>query len=318
MTVALEHTDTVVNSVFSQTNKKRRTFGANGGDTTQAQQRMWLDAGYIKGDVDSEDNLGNFEYDLSHLTLGVDVAEFDKATLGVYFSAGSYDMDEHDRAVEKFSNDAYHLGIYLNQAEISNWRLQSVAGYAYGDHSSSRFIQLSTNSSTSTADYKSHSIYAGVMATTDWYSNDWVSLSPDLGLSYTYFEQQGFSEKGDPSLSLVLDDNDAQSIITSLGLSATFASLLSDYSIYPEAFIGYEHDWYASKNNEHEVSAGLVSNPSYKQPFVGQSRGENSTTLGLGLTSDVTSAFQINGGVSVSKNTHGDEWGGTISGSYQW
>lgn len=321
MTVAIEHTDTVINSVFSQIRKSAfsTNIGGTAGDGTPAtRERMWLDAGYIKGDVEGVDDLGNFDYSLSHLTFGIDVAEFDTAILGAYFSAGSYDMDEHDSAIEEFSNKAYHLGLYLNQPDIGQWQLRSLLGYAYGDHNSERYVQLSNTSSKPTADYNSHSIYAGVMATTSWYSNDWVSLSTDLGFNYVYFEQQGFSEKGDPSLSLQLDDSDAQSIITALGLSATFSSLFQSYAIYPEAYIRYEHDWYARKNNEHEVSAGLLSNPNYKLDFVGQSRGENAITAGVGLTSEVTSAFKINGGVSATETTHGKEWGGSISAIYQW
>jgi uncharacterized protein YhjY with autotransporter beta-barrel domain len=321
MTVALEHTDAVMNSVFSQLRKK--SFSPKRDEATKdvtaiTRQGMWLDAGYIKGDVEGEDNLGNFDYSLSHLTLGFDVAEFDKATLGVYLSAGSYDMDEHDRAVEDFSNDAYHFGVYFNQPDVGQLKLRSLLGYAYGDHSSSRLVQLSDTTSNATADFNSYSVYAGVMATMNWYSNDWVSLSPDLAFNYVYFEQEGFSEKGDPSLSLKLDDSDAQSIITSVGLSATFSSLSRNHAIYPEAYIRYEHDWYARKNNEHKVSAGLVSNPNYKQDFEGQSRGENSIIVGLGLTSDVTSALQINGEMTVTESTHGSESGGSISANYKW
>ena len=321
MTVALEHTDTVMNSVFSQL--RRHAFVANASGaiedaTPSARQGMWLDVGYAEGTVDGENNLGNFDYSLSHLTLGVDVATFDTATLGVYFSAGSYDMDEHDRIIEQFSNDTYHLGLYVNQPAVGNWKLRTLLGYAYGDHRSSRTVQVSNTSSFATADFDSHSIYAGVMATTNWYSNDWLMISPELGFNYTYFEQQEFSERGDPSLSLQLDDSDAQSIITSLGLTATFASLSQNHAIYPEAYVRYEHDWYARKNNGHIVSAGLVSNPNYKQDFEGQSRGEDSVTFGLGLTSAVSSAFQINGGISVTESTHGNEIGGSISASYKW
>ncbi|MBD1578041.1 autotransporter outer membrane beta-barrel domain-containing protein, partial [Vibrio sp. S11_S32] len=322
MTVALEHTDMVMNSVFSQVGRKAFSPNVDGAikDTTPAtRQRMWLDIGKIQGDVEGEEHLGDYDYNLSHLTLGGDIAEFDKATLGMYFSTGTYDMDEHDSASVTFSNKAYHLGLYLNQPDLGQWQLKSLLGYAYGNHSSSRGVQLSNLSTNATADYNSHSLYAGIMATTNWYSNDWVALSSGLGFNYVYFKQEGFSEKGDdPSLSLQLDDSDAQSIITSLGLSATFASLSENYAIYPEAYIRYEHDWYANKNNEHEVSAGLVSNPNYKQDFVGQSRGENSITVGLGLTSDVTSAVQINGGFTATESTHGSEWGGSLNVSYRW
>ena len=321
MTVALEHTDAVMNSVFFQLRKK--TFSPSSNSTIEdvtptTSQQVWLDAGYIKGDVEGEDDLGNFDYSLSHLTLGFDIADFDNDTLGVYLSAGSYDMDEHDRAVEDFSNDAYHFGLYFNQPDVGQWNLRSLVGYAYGDHRSSRLVQLSDSTSNATADFNSHSIYAGVMATMNWYRNDWVTLSPDFALNYVYFEQEGFSEKGDPNLSLQLDDSDAQSIITSVGLSATFSSLSQSHGVYPEAYIRYEHDWYANKNNEHKVSAGLVSTPNYKQNFEGQSRGENSIIVGLGLTSDLSSVLQINGGVTLTESTHGSEGGGSISASYRW
>ncbi|MEZ9701847.1 autotransporter outer membrane beta-barrel domain-containing protein [Vibrio sp. 10N.261.46.E12] len=322
MTVALEHTDMVMNSVFSQLGRK--AFTPNGNKdikdaTPTTRKRMWLDIGNIQGDIEGEDNLGNFDYSLSHLTLGGDIAEFDNSMLGMYFSAGTYDMDEHDSAKVKFSNTAYHLGLYLNQPDIGQWQLRSLLGYAYGDHSSTRQVQLSGSNSNASADYSSHSIYAGIMASTNVYSNDWVALSPSLGLNYVYFKQEGFSEKGgDPSLSLQLDDSDAQAMITSLGLNAIFASISDNYAIYPEAYIRYEHDWYANKNNEHDVSAGLVSNPDYKQDFYGQSRGENAITVGLGLTSDVTSVVQINGGLTATESTHGSEWGASINGSYRW
>ena len=322
MTVALEHTDMVMNSVFSQI--ERRVFspnvdGAVNDITPATRQRMWLDVGNIQGDVEGEENLGDYNYSLSHLTLGGDIAELDKATLGMYFSTGTYDMDEHDSASVAFSNKAYHLGLYLKQPDVGQWQIKSLLGYAYGEHTSSRLLQLSSLGSNATADYNSHSLYAGIMATTNWYSNDWVALSSGLGFNYVYFKQEGFSEKGDaPSLTLQLDGSDAQSIITSLGLNATFASLSKNYAIYPGAYVRYEHDWYANQNNEHEVSAGLVSNSNYKQDFVGQSRGENSITVGLGLTSDVTSAVQINGGFTATESTHGSEWGGSLNGSYRW
>jgi outer membrane autotransporter protein len=150
------------------------------------------------------------------------------------------------------------------------------------------------------------------------YQNDWVTLAPELGLNYTYYKQDSLKESGDPNLSLKVDSEDAQAIIVSAGVDARFASLSQTNSIYPMAFVRYEFDAYADKNNDHEVKAALVAHPEYKQTFVGQNRGEHAVTGGLALGSDLTSALQIRGGLRYTEHSHGDEWGAGLNMQYLW
>jgi hypothetical protein len=346
MTISLEHSDMIMNTVlnhaardgvFSTGRSYEAVLPRTGnfylastggeetvGDVVQAHSltanhdRFWVDASYNEGDVDGDGELGDFEYSLQSLTIGQDLMTRNDRTIGAFFSIGSQDMDEHDAATQDFEGNNYYLGLYLNEADVGGWDLRGVLGYAFGDHDSRRTVVLSNSIATPTAGFNSHSVYAGVKGTVVGYQNDWVTLSPELGLSYTYYKQKSLTESGDPNLSLAVDSADAHAIIASAGANARFASLSETSSIYPLAFVHYEFDAYADDNNEHEIDAALVAHPEYRQTFVGQNRGEHAVTIGLGLGSDPTSTLQIRGGVKYTAHSHGDEWGAGVNLQYFW
>jgi hypothetical protein len=106
--------------------------------------------------------------------------------------------------------------------------------------------------------------------------------------------------------------------VASAGVNVHFASLLDTASLYPLAFVRYEHDFYANANSEHEIDASLVSHLDYKQTFVGQNRGENSIIIGIGLGSDITSTLQINGGFVHAEHSNGSEWSASLDLRYVW
>lgn len=320
MTISLEHSDMVINTVLNHTAPSSHV---STGRTSEAEEKhtgkhFWMDVGYAEGDVSGEGDLGDFDYNLSSLTIGQDLIASGDRTLGMYFSFGTQKMDEHDKAIQDFSGDVYHLGMYLNQADVGGWDLRGVLGYAYSDHSSKRQVNLSTSSTIASADFNGHSAYAGVKGTVTGYQNDWLTLSPELGLSYIYYTQESIQESGDPDLSLKIDSAEAHAIIASAGLNARFASFSETTSIYPLAFARYEHDFYANANNEHEIDAALVSNPDYKQTFVGQNRGEHAIITGVGLGSDINSVLQVNGGLVYTVSSHGREWGAGLNLEYSW
>jgi uncharacterized protein with beta-barrel porin domain len=320
MTISLEHSDMVMNTVLS--NAASSGLVSNGRtreiEDNNTRKRFWMDASYNEGDVDGDDGLGDFDYNLSSLTVGQDLVTSDDRVLGLYFSFGTQEMDEHDSAVQDFGGDVYHLGMYLNLSNLGGWDLRGVLGYAYGDNSSKRRVLLSNLSETPSADFNSHSAYVGVKGTVIGYQNDWVKLSPEIGFNYTYYKQESFKESGNPDLSLRLDSADAQAIIASAGLNARFASLSDSMSIYPLVFARYEYDFYANDNNEHQIDAALVAHPDYKQTFTGQNRGEHAIITGLGLGSDVANALQVSGSFVHSENSNGGEWGAGLNIEYLW
>jgi uncharacterized protein with beta-barrel porin domain len=316
MTVSLEQIDLVLNSVLS------RAAASGGGGGVKAdkalKKRFWVDGLGVDGDVDGEDQLGGFGYKLTALTIGQDILTTADHLLGFYFSYGTQKMDEHDIANQDLRADVYHLGMYFDVNNFKAWDIRTVLGYDYGDHESKRYITLGNHTSEVDAEYNSQAIYAGIKASVPWINQRWGLISMELGVNYSYYRQDAFSESGNPDLGLTVDNTSAQSIITGAGLNARFASFTNGLSLHPTAFLKYEHDWYASSNDKHEIDAALISHPENKEAFIGRNRGEHAMHIGIGLSSDVGNTIQINGGVVYSKTSHGNEYGGNINLVYTW
>ncbi|RYA23618.1 hypothetical protein CRU96_06995 [Malaciobacter halophilus] len=314
MTVSLEHTDMIMNSVLSNT---ALTKNLNSGNM-ESRKNFWMDLSHSKGDIKGSSGLGNFDYTLNTITLGNDFISDDNKRAGMFASFGTQKMDEHDSVTQDFNSDNYYVGGYLNQVLSNDWNLGSVFGYGYGKHKSNRVVNLSNLNENIKGNFDSHSIYGAVNISKNIFSNDWISLRPEVGLDYTYYTQEKIKESGDSNFNLTVDKADAQSIIASVGLNAKFKSISDTNKIYPLAFVKYEHDFYANKNNAHKIKAALSSHSNYKQEFEGQNRGENSILTGIGLSSDINNSLQVNGGFVYSKHTHGKEVGAGISLKYKF
>ncbi|MBU0924531.1 autotransporter outer membrane beta-barrel domain-containing protein [bacterium] len=319
MTVSLEHTDMIMNSVLNNTTLNMNlSSGKSEKKIDHNKKNFWLDVSHSKGEIEGTSGLGDFDYTLNTLTLGNDFISDENKRAGMFISVGTQKMDEHDSVTQDFNSNNYYVGGYINQSISDDWNIGSVFGYGYGKHKSNRVVKLSNLNENIKGSFDSHSIYGAVNISKNMFTNDWVSLSPEVGLDYTYYQQEKIKESGDNNLNLTIDKANAQSIIASVGLNAKFKSISDSNNIYPLAFIKYEHDFYAHKNNAHKIDAALSSHSNYKQEFEGQNRGENSILTGIGLASDVNNALQLNGGFVYSKHSHGKEVGAGVSLKYKF
>ena len=320
ITIALEQAGLVMHTVLNQAGGGRDASAGKvaASESRENGRRVWMDAGYAQGEVTGSGDLGDFKYSLSHVTIGADFAEVFDATLGAYFSYASHQMNEHDISAQQFTSDAYHVGLYLDKSDVGRWNLRGGLGYSYGDNESKRQAVFSNISASPKANFSSHSLYGGIQASTTMYRSSWVTLSPELGANYISYDQEAFSESGNPDLSLKLDSSTAHSIVTSIGINARFGPEVEVGGVYPLAFLRYEHDWYAANNSEHEVKAALVSHPDFKQTFVGQNRGSGSFVFGLGVASELTAKLKISGGMVYSKDSQGHQAGAGFNLAYQF
>jgi hypothetical protein len=277
-----------------------------------------LDVSAVKGDVKASSDLGNFEYNLENLAVGRDLKKTRFGTLGGYFAVGSHKMDEHDASTIDFSSDVYHVGVYLNDKQLNDWDLRAALGFAKGHNESKRVVQLGSSQSVNVAKFDSHSAYFGIKAIHQGKKFSWGSLHPELGVEHTSHFQDSLTESGDANLSLAVDEAKTHALVTAIGIETHLNPISIKVPVSPTFSVRYEHDWYAKQHNEHEVRAALKAHPAQKQTFVGQSRGENTLTLALGLSSATDGALAISGGLNFAKSSHGEELGAGINLSYRW
>ena len=320
MTVSLEQIDLVRDSVMSR-GSSPETFSPGKSHINrdvEGGKRTWVNVLYVDGDVDGDQHLGGFDYKLTSAIVGQDLVSLNNATFGAYFSGGTQRMDEHDIANQNLKGTVYHLGMYSHTDTAKGWSIRSIAGYSYGDHESTRRVSLGSHSSSVDADYDSHAVYVGIEAGVPWIDKPSFKLAPEVGGGYSYYTQSAFKESGDPALGLRVDKASAQSITTYVGLNAQGAPIFGTSNIRPQAFVRYEHDWFANANDKHSIDAALISNPNHKQKFVGRNRGAHAGMIGLGVVSDISSALQISGGVVYSVTTHGNELGFGLNLTFKW
>lgn len=307
LTVGLEQLDLFRNMALDRAGSGGLSVNARESET-QTRKRVWLDTSLVDGNVDGSGNLGNFDYELISFAIGIDLMSRQDARLGVFVGYGHQKMDEHDIAQQDFSADTYHVGAY-GQYLSGQWDVRAALAYARGSNESERLTSLGNTTSTNRANFNSDSIYAGLKVQYDGFvDTEALSISPEVGLGYSYLRQEALVETGATQTALALESATAESIVTSAGLNV---GLFPSAKIHPVGFVRYERDWYADNNRAHEIRARLATTPGQPaEVFIGQNRGPDALIAGIGLASSPSSGVQLGGGIVYANTSNGEELGG--------
>lgn len=316
LTVGLEQNDLFLNTVMD---RSRPQGNAYTGKTQEInlKNNLWIDTAYVEGKVNGEDDLGDFKYSLTNFILGGDLYEKDQLILGLYTGYGKHKMREHDMVDQEFETDTYHFGGYGSYI-YKDFIFTGMFGYSYGNNQSERDITIGTESGTSKDKFDSHSIYTGLRGAYPIEIAKNTTLTPNLGLSYSYLYQEEIVESGFDMADLRVDSARADSFITSVGLNLSYDGTIKSVPVRPIAFVRYEHDWSAAKDSTHDIRAGFVHTPDSMTTFSGQNRGKNLVLIGIGVEVEVTPVFMVGGGVNYSDDSNGDETGVGFNFEYLW
>lgn len=316
LTIGLEQNDLFLNMVMDHSRPQGNAYT---GDTEKInlQNNMWIDTAYVEGKVNGEDNLGDFKYSLTNFILGGDLYQKDQLILGAYTGYGKHKMREHDMVTQDFETDTYHLGGYGSYI-YKDFIFTGMFGYSYGNNQSERDVTIGIESGTSKDKFDSHSIYTGVRGAYPIGIAKNTTLTPNLGLSYSYLYQEEVVESGFDMADLRVDSARADSFITSAGLNLSYDGAIKSVPVRPIAFVRYEHDWSAAKDSTHDIRAGFVHTPDSMTTFSGQNRGKNLVLVGIGVEVEVTPVFLVGGGISYSDDSNGEETGVGFNFEYLW
>jgi len=316
LTVGLEQNDLFLNMVMDHSRPQGNVYSMDT-EEINLQNNLWIDTGYIEGKVNGENNLGDFKYSLSNFILGGDIYREDLLTLGLYTGYGKHKMREHDMVNQKFETDTYHLGGYGSYI-YKDLIFTSMFGYSYGNNQSERDVTIGIESGTSKDKFDTHSIYTGVRGAYPIEIAKNTTLTPNLGLSYSYLYQEEVVESGFDMADLRVDSARADSFISSAGLNLSYNGIVKSMPIRPMVFVRYEHDWSAAKDSTHDIRSGFVHTPDNMTTFTGQNRGENLILFGLDIKLEITPAFLVGVGVIYSDDSNGEETGAGFNFEYAW
>lgn len=311
MTVALEHSDHLRNMVLANARGN-----AAGGDrvegVTDSGRRIWLDSSLMRGNVDSNGGLAGFSYDLGEVVLGGDLWSNETTNIGAYVGYGQYSMGEHTSSTSSlsFASKAYHVGAYGTH-DSANWSMTGMAGFSWANTETTREAATGSTSNIHNAEYDSRTFEAAVRAEyTGFKSGGAWQFVPEIGLGYARYNQDAITETGASGTALTIKDATAESLIGSIGINITGPKFGG--GLKPLAFLRYEHDFLASRDDVHEIDAAFASSPGTSQTFIGTHRGPDAISIGFGLSSAAGSSADVSAGLVYTKNTNGDEFGGGL------
>ncbi|PWG02595.1 autotransporter domain-containing protein [Sphingosinicella humi] len=209
----------------------------------------------------------NLAYDLdgAGVTLG---AEYGMGPGAVVGAAVNYSMPkaDFDRGLGSAKADAIQLGLYGGWAGAAAF-VEGYAGYGWLDFENARAalideIEGETDGTALTAGAK-----AGyLLGLGGW------RVGPVIGLQYARTELDGYTETGDPVLTLTVGDQEAEALVGSAGIEARGAWDVGGLAVRPYASLTAERDF---EGDGRIVRYAGTASPTIVNSFVLPDRGDD-------------------------------------------
>ena len=331
-TVMLEDYDMVAGIVLGHAGRSAVSFGGfstperglagsamvGRGPLGEGTSDAWASLALVDGSVEGRNGLGSFGYAIGGLVLGTDVYDAGGLRAGVYGAINRTRLSEHDGVEQTIDGRSYHLGAYASWEAGRDFFISGVTGLAFGRHDSERVVPDvgAFTGGTATSSFDTRGLYLGAQIERSFDMGGAFTLTPSASAVYSRTIQKASGETGGGDFSFALGEAQADSLATSIGVTARRSVDASGQNWTVVGSAHYTRDWLAGEDDLHDVT---VTNPifgSYTQ--VGQNRGANGVTAGLGISGRLSEAIEVGAGYAYSWNDNGDEHGISASVSVTW
>ena len=210
--------------------------------------------------------------------VGVDYTFERDITLGFSFSYAASDLDFDGQTTGPLGSsdiDTYRVGPYLG-VQRGPWSAEASVTYALHENDAQRTNP--TSNDVFRSDYNSHDVAAFFSGGYRIDLDGW-SLRPEAGLQYVYAWSDDFEEQGGPG-ALAVDDADADSLRSTVGLGLSRRFEVGGAVLVPHAEVGWAHEYLDDAGT---LTARFVGGSS---PFTLATAGRDDDSLyyGAGLT----------------------------------
>jgi outer membrane lipase/esterase len=208
------------------------------------------------GDRDPRARAAGFDYERTHLTLGADWQAVPGLRLGLAAGYGWGETDLTGSAGNAEMRSAM-VGAYGSYG-IGGWYLDADAGISFDDY---RDIRRSTGFAprpVAEADTDGRSWWVGGRTGYDLALGP-VVLGPFAGLRYASTTIDGYTESGAGPLALTVEEQEASSLVGSLGARIGGLIELGGVAVAPSLRASWEHEF---EDDPERLTAGLAGNRS--------------------------------------------------------
>ena len=247
----------------------------------------WLQGFGGFGDIDTTTNASGADYDTIGLAFGVDT-EWRDMVLGV---AGSYASSDADTFGGNLDIDSYQMAGYGRWQQDAIY-MNAAIGFGYHQTDSSRAVVVGATSSTATSDYDSYNVGAAFEVGKDYALSRATTFTPYVGIEYSHFSRDDFTETGAGTANLSVDDEDQDSLRSKLGLRLSHdITTQQDKRITPYVDVAYVREYMDSVSR---LDAGFTTVPNDLFRVDGVELDRDRLQLGAGITGQLNETTTLN------------------------
>jgi outer membrane autotransporter protein len=239
-------------------------------------------------EIDSFQSLAGHDFSTAGALVGVDYRISRNSAIGVAIGYDYTDVDSdggNDSTIDDGRISAYAMlglghGFFLN----------ATAGAAFSSYDVDRPIRFSFIDRTAHGETEGAQAFAGLELGKDVHLDNWT-ITPSVGLQYTYLNINGFTESDAGVLGLTLDDFHAQSLCLEVGVQVSYRLQLTDrVRLTPYLNVYWQHELSEQKE---EIRAALPADGG-SFFYHGKGIGFERVRIGAGLFLEFRRGFTLN------------------------
>ena len=278
------------------------------------------DGGASNTSISGSNGLSSYQSNTNVAFWGLEYTPSKQWSIGTaygYGNANLYGLKSSYANVSSTNNMGSIYGVYR---PIDQLELLANFGYTKFNINASRSVSFvgngKVNTANTSADGFSTSFDAKYSIPVNMGSvNDWLIVSPMLGIAWGNYQQSGFTESGGGATALQVDSHTANSLIGTIGfeLSTTPISLGkndSSSSFTPKLEFTYNVDALANSSSTKEIKSSFVAAPGAGSMLTqGQNGGANSFTIAAGGDLKMSESTALYASVDYQIEDNGSQLG---------
>ncbi len=235
-------------------------LGVVGGAAAPEHFGAFLLGSFTTGRRDGSASQSGGDFNTGGLTLGADARLVERFVLGGAFGY-AYDETTYDDD-SSFESSNFTFTIYGTVFLTEAWFVDASAAYSLADIDTTRRIVLPGIDQTASGDTLGHTV-STKLRTVYQHRIGPFSIGPEVDLRYAHVFVQDYTESGAGSLSLHVDDQNADSLVVSVGGYATYEAHFDGWLLVPFAGAAWQ---YELLDDDRSITAGFAG--ASGSPFV--------------------------------------------------
>ena len=299
-------------SVYAQAMVPGSGQSLRAGANSDTNNGFWLRGYGGAGRLDGDANAPGAKYNFGGTLFGYDRKVSQGAIVGVF---GGYAEPRYhqDVAASSAYSKTYQLGGY-GRFSSGAWHVDGVASYARNSTDTSRSVTVGALNRVASGSYKGDTV-AVHLETGYAIKTSGFEVQPLAALSWVRQTQNAYSETGAGALSLVLPDQNQQSLRSSIGVRSLHPFQVGGTHAVFEARAAWSHEFSTTRN----VSARLAGDPASSVFNIsGPSQQRDSAVVGVGLAAQASRDLRFYADLSGEFNGRGRAGTLSVGLRYQW